>query len=77
MAGVLVQFAPEFLGKPRDELEKILDREVQDFSDFMKTIADPVGAGPLMPLERALIKTYLVHKIRGRVDNKGLDDTET
>ncbi len=71
MEKVLVQFAPEHLAKPREELEKVLDEEIEDFSKFMETIADPVGAGPLMPIERVLIKTYLVHKTRGRIPAQG------
>jgi hypothetical protein len=68
MKDVIVRFADEHQGKSREELSAILDREIEAFSQFMSTIGDWKSVGPLSPPERALIKTYLVHKVTGKID---------
>jgi hypothetical protein len=61
-----LEFLPEHKDKPKEELSLLLDGEVDRFSKFMETIGDAKAAGALTPMERALIKTYLVHKSLGR-----------
>lgn len=43
----------------RDELEKEVDADIADFSSSFQGIGD----GPLIPAERAIIKTYLAWKL--------------
>lgn len=65
---ITVQFSEAYEGKSKEELLSLLDHEVDDFSQFMSTLGDWRSVGPLNPPERALIKTYLVHKITGKID---------
>ena len=51
-----------------DQLGRIKVGPVDDFSNFMATIGDWKAVGPLNPLERTLIKSYLVHKVNGKID---------
>ena len=53
---------------PREKISSLLDQEIEDFSNFMATIGDWRAVGPLSPPERALIKTYLVQKLTGKID---------
>jgi hypothetical protein len=62
-----VEFLPEHKDKSKEELSRLLDGEVDRFSKFMEVVSDPKAAGALTPMERALIKTYLVHKSLGRI----------
>lgn len=68
MKDVVVRFTDEHSGKSKEELSVLLDQEVEDFSKFMATIGDWKSVGPLSPPERALIKTYLVQKITGKIE---------
>lgn len=68
MSDVVVHFADQHRGKPKEELSAILDKEIEEFSRYMSTIGDWKAVGPLSPLERALIKTYLVQKITGKIE---------
>ncbi|TXH11773.1 MAG: hypothetical protein E6R04_00635 [Spirochaetes bacterium] len=56
--------------KSKEEVSKILDAEIDRFSNFMATIGDWKAAGPLSAPERTLIKTYLVHKLNGKLDKE-------
>jgi hypothetical protein len=68
MKDVIVRFADEHQGKSKEELSAILDREIEKFSQYMSTIGDWKAVGPLSAPERALIKTYLVQKVTGKID---------
>lgn len=68
MKELTVRFSDEYSGKTKEELLALLEREVDDFSNFMATIGDWKAVGPLNPLERTLIKSYLVHKVNGKID---------
>jgi hypothetical protein len=59
----------EHKAKSKEELLPILDLEVERFSKWLaERCPDPMARGPLSNPERALIKTYLVQKLAGRVD---------
>lgn len=45
-----------------------LDKEVERFSQWMATLADERARGALNNPEKALIKTYLVQKLSGKID---------
>lgn len=68
MKDIIVRFSDEHAAKGKEELSALLDVEVEDFSKFMSTIGDWKSVGPLAPSERALIKTYLVQKVTGKID---------
>ena len=51
------------LGKT--EVLAALDKEVERFSTFMANLPDWRAKGPLIGSEKAILKTYLVHKLRG------------
>ncbi len=57
----LAKGGPEY--GPR--LAKLLDEEADSFNEWMQR---ELG-GQLIPLERTMLKTYLYHKIVGRVDH--------
>jgi hypothetical protein len=57
----LAQGGPAFGPK----LAKLLDEEVNNFDEWMQR---ELG-GQIIPIERTILKTYLYHKIVGRVDS--------
>jgi hypothetical protein len=59
------------LSVPGDTKEEKLDhinREVEDFSRYMSTIGDWASVGPLNDMEKTLIRTYFVAKLKGALD---------
>lgn len=58
----------EFKDEDKAKISSLLDQEVEQFSKFMSSIGDWKTAGPLNEAERALIKTYLVQKLTGKVE---------
>lgn len=68
MKDVVVGFDPKHDGKDKDHLSKVLDQEIDHFNHFMATFPDFRAQGPLLPQEKFLLKTYLVHKINGKID---------
>lgn len=57
-------------------LSRLLDEEMTNFDEWMQR---ELG-GRLIPLERTMLKTYLYHKLVGRVsalDQKKIDPIET
>lgn len=68
MKDVIVRFADEHSAKTKAELSALLDQELDDFSKYMATIGDWRVVGPLNLSEKALIKTYLVQKLTGKID---------
>jgi hypothetical protein len=68
MADIDLKLDPKFDGKSKEEILSVFDQEVERFSKFMETIGDGRIQGGLLPPERVLLKTYLVHKFRGRLN---------
>jgi hypothetical protein len=68
MAAIKMSTDLEGAEVPKDELMKLIDAEVDRFSNYMATLADPMARGPLNRPERALVKTYIVQKLRGALD---------
>jgi hypothetical protein len=65
---VVVSLSEELSAKPKDEQSKALDEELEAFNQFMIHFPDFRAQGPLLPQERALLKTYLVHTLNGNID---------
>lgn len=53
--------------KSKDEQSVILDQEVELYSQWLAALPDSKAAGALNSSERALIKTYLVQKLTGKL----------
>lgn len=68
MRELIVQFTEEHATKPRADLEKLVDLEVERFSTFMERLPDWKARGPLHISEKALIKSYLVAAVTGKLD---------
>ena len=67
MADVIVGLAQEHSTKSQGEVLSLLDEEVARFSSFMAQLGDSRAQGPLNNPEKALVKTYLVAKLRGKI----------
>jgi hypothetical protein len=65
---VLAGFANEHANKPKEELLKLLDEEVETFSSYMETLSDWRANGALSAPEKALVKSYLVAKLTNKLD---------
>ena len=66
---LLVQ-AQDTDGKPvldKEEALKVIDAEVEKFSNFMAALEDPRARGALNNPEKALLRTFLVQKLRGKI----------
>lgn len=50
----------------KEEVLKLFDIDVEDYSRFMAQLEDQRARGALSNPEKALIKTFLVQKYRGR-----------
>lgn len=70
MALVELRMGPEHTGASKEEILKLLDIEVEKFSTFMANLDDWRAKGALINEEKALLKTYLVHKIAGHLDKE-------
>jgi hypothetical protein len=53
--------------KTKEELLGLVDSEVEKFSDFMAALEDWRARGALNSPEKALLRTYLIQKIQGRL----------
>lgn len=58
----------EHADKTKEEISLLLDQEIDTFSNFMANIGDWKSVGALSNAERALIKTYLVQKLTGKLE---------
>jgi hypothetical protein len=63
---VIVRLKAEDESKSKDEVLSLLDVEVAAFSDYMARLDSP-ARGALSHPEMALLKTYLVAKLRERL----------
>lgn len=65
---VILKLADGIASKSKEEQSKVLDEEVERFSQWLSNLPDKMVSGALNDPERALIKTYLVQKLRGALD---------
>jgi hypothetical protein len=68
MADVTIVLDPKINPENKEEVLRVFEEEVERFSKFMDGLTQSSAGGPLLPQERVLLKTYLVHKHRGRID---------
>jgi hypothetical protein len=69
MADVTLTLDPKFERASSEDVLKMFDEEVERFSKFMEGLSTNMG-GALIPQEKVLLKTYLVHKHRGRLNGQ-------
>jgi hypothetical protein len=60
---IVVKVAAE--GATKEQVKEAIDREVEDFSNWMANVPNPMAKGHLIPGEKALIRTYLMQKYKG------------
>lgn len=65
-----LQWAEGLSTKTKQEQSEALDREVDRYSMWLSNLVDPNSNGPLSNAERALLKTYLVQKLTGKLDKE-------
>jgi len=68
MADLILTLSPEHAGKPKEQLLEVMDREIEKFSKWMAALPDERARGALSNPEKALLKTYLVQKFTGKID---------
>lgn len=68
---VILKWADNLDAKSQQEQSEALDREVERFSQWLVKLPDNKASGALNNPERALIKTYLVQKLTGKLDEVG------
>jgi hypothetical protein len=66
MAAIEVRMSPDPDTLDKDVVLAAMDDDIERFSKYMEGLAGPVGC-PLSRPERALLKTYLVAKLRGKI----------
>jgi len=66
MRDVSVTLAAEHTVKTKEDKSALLEKEINTFSDYMEKLDNQWFRGPLIPQERALLKSYLVWKISGK-----------
>lgn len=52
---------------PKEEALELVNAEVEKFSEFMASLEDWRARGALNNPEKALLRTYLVQKLQGRI----------
>jgi len=67
MSEINISFSGDLAAQGREPQESAIDREVDTFSAFMANLGDWRSAGPLNAAERALIKSYLVARLTGKL----------
>jgi len=61
-----VKFTAEVDTSDQREVDDAVEVEVNRFDKFMRTLSFPAGT-PLIKSEKALIRTYLLAKVKGEV----------
>lgn len=51
----------------KEEQSKVLDEEVEAYSQWLAALPDSRAAGAMNSAEKALIKTYLIQKLTGKL----------
>lgn len=54
-------------GKTKEEISVLMDEEVEKFSVWLDNLSDWRAKGALSKPEKALVKTYLVQKLQGKI----------
>jgi hypothetical protein len=55
-------------GDTKEQKLSWVEKEVEDFSRYMSTIGDWKAVGPLNEMEKTLLRTYFVAKLKGALN---------
>jgi hypothetical protein len=72
---ILVKLDDQHTSKSKEEKLEVINREIERFSQFMSTVGDWKAVGPLNEMEKVIIRTYLIQKLNGRIDEVKSDGT--
>ena len=50
-----------------EEKNKVVDEDIELFSKYMASLSDARSVGPLHPIEKAIVKTYIVWKSKSSI----------
>ncbi len=64
-----MKWSEDLKDKDREAQNAALDREVERYSKWLANMPDERAKGALNNPEKALIKTYLVQKLAGRLED--------
>lgn len=67
MPNIELKLDPKYDGKTKEEILVAVDEDVEVFSNFMASLPDWRAQGALSNSEKALIRTFIVHKLKGRI----------
>lgn len=67
MPNIELKLDPKYDGMVKEEVLKAIDEDIEAFSDFMAKLGDWRANGALSNPEKALIRTFIVHKLKGRI----------
>lgn len=65
MADVIFKLSEEHESQSKNLQSLVLDKEIEEFSKYMESLSDMKANGPLVTMERAILKTYMIYKLRG------------
>lgn len=68
MADLVLKFNDSHENKTKEQLLEVVEQELNRFSTFMERIGDWKARGSLTDRERILLRTYLLNKASGRID---------
>lgn len=67
MPNIELKLDPKYDGKTKEELLAAVNEDIEVFSNFMANLPDWRANGALSNPEKALIRTFIVHKLKGRI----------
>lgn len=71
MADLVLKFNEAHQDKTKEQLLAVVNQELDRFSAYMERIGDWKARGALTEREKILLRTYLIHKASGRIDEVG------
>lgn len=66
---VVVSLTHDLMNQPKEVQVAAVDKEIERFSVWMTKLSHPENE-PLNKSERALLRTYLMQKLHGRIDSE-------
>lgn len=76
MKGVTLAIDPSLEVKTKEDLVKVFQQEVFEFSDWMRKLPDWKQQGALTVPEQTLLLTYLIQKYVGNLDSQSYGPPE-
>jgi hypothetical protein len=67
LPNIELKLDPKYDGKTQEEVLAAVNEDIEVFSNFMANLPDWRASGALSNAEKALIRTFIVHKLKGRI----------